>query len=121
MVAIWSVKGKLPAMLCHGLGFAVPRRRAAEYTLCADGSRVVGSDNLQRHPPLIVLVVRKPDGGEAARAELVHDSVASAIVGVAQVDRMETTGPVLFHVFRVADALGEKKAQVVVLFRVGAG
>lgn len=78
---------------------------------------MLGVDNLQSHPLLLILVLREPNGGEATGTKLMHNSVAPAIVFVAQVNRMEAPGHVSLDVFRVANTLGEEEACVVVLLR----
>ena len=59
-------------------------------------------------------VARKPDGGEPAGAELVHDPVASVVIDVTEVDGVEAAEPIPLDLFGVADALGKEKAKVIV-------
>ncbi|KAJ8119889.1 hypothetical protein O1611_g10509 [Lasiodiplodia mahajangana] len=79
---------------------------------------MLGVDNLQGHPLLLVFVSREPNGGEATGAELMHDFIAPVIISVAQVNRMEASGLVSLDVFRVADALRKEETYIVVLLRV---
>jgi hypothetical protein len=77
------------------------------------------SDDFQGHPFLVGLVSRKPDSGETACAELVHNPIAAAVEPVPQVNRMETTSFVFLNIFRAdVDVLGKKKVKIIVLFKV---
>lgn len=73
-------------------------------------------NNFQRHPLLLMPVSRKPDRGEPASTESVHNLVPSAVVHVAQVNSMEPPWPVFFDIFRVdANALGGEETQVFIV------
>lgn len=86
MAAVWSVEGELSAMLRHILCATSP---ATQDTLFTSRFRTHGLDNLQSHPFLLIFVSREPNGEEATSTERRHNSVATGIEPVAQVNRMK--------------------------------
>jgi hypothetical protein len=74
--------------------------------------------NLQSHPFPLTLVSRQPDRGESTGAELVHNSVASIIIHVIEVNRMKSSAAVSLDVFGVSDTLRQKEASVILPSRI---
>jgi hypothetical protein len=78
-------------------------------------------NNFQCHPPLVLFISRKPNGGKPAGTEFVHNFIAPTIEHVAKVNRMEAAGFISLYIFCIADTLGEEEARIIILFKIRTG
>jgi hypothetical protein len=75
---------------------------------------MLGGDDFQSYPLLLVTIFRKPYRGKPSCAQLVYDPVSSTVICIAQVDRMKAAWQISLDIFgKVASTLRQQESGII--------